>query len=192
MRKYSRMMIGIFIVTLGFLASAQNSITVSGTVIDNATVLPVEGAMVLLFGTNSYPTSSIDLSTVKLDTAITGADGTFSRTMTVESSASFLGCGIKKEGFEYMFRCVGISTTIELGITEIFRSEIEGILTRPGVSFVKNQPDAVQICSLDGKQHYNGPIALLKNTVLNRSGVAMVTFKRNNTIIDKRRLFFTR
>ena len=192
MRNSLKRIVVLFIVALGFSVVAQeDSIIVTGTVQDLSTGQPIEGAMLLFFCTNTYVTSPDNIGIYELDTAFTGADGTFSITMAPTSSA-FLGIVTRKPGYEDGFKFQGVSTTNDLGIIELVKKEIEGILIRQNIPLLKNRPNTMRICSLDGKLLYDGPVASIKNTALNRSGVAMVTLMRNNAIIDRKQIFLTR
>lgn len=126
MAKYSKVMFGLFIVTLAFLASAQltRTITVTGTVQDSATGSPVAGALVLLLDTNTIAIDLTNIAGLKLDSTVTGADGKFSYSMTVSTNNLILGYAVFKQGYQLKFSAAGIlSTTVNLGIIKLVKSD---------------------------------------------------------------------
>jgi hypothetical protein len=95
---------GVMILLTVFAASAAvRAVTVSGTVLDSASMQPVPQAMVVFhdMATLSIDTSNLAnfLSTLKLDTAYTGTDGKFSYSLKINPSSLIILCGALKQGY---------------------------------------------------------------------------------------------
>lgn len=125
MRKYLAAKAVLFIITVAFLANAQvpRTITVSGMVQDSATRLPVAGALVLLFDTNTIAIDPSALLNYKLDSTVSGTDGKFSYSMRVATNATLLGYAVAKQGYQTAYSATGIlSLTVNLGVIKIAAS----------------------------------------------------------------------
>jgi hypothetical protein len=151
MTKYSKMMAGFFIIMLAFLANAQltRTITVTGTIQDSASGLPLAGALVMLLDTNTIPADIpgfiANIGNLKLDSTVSGADGQFSYVMTVSTSNFILGYAVLKQDYQLKFSAAGIlSTTVNLGIIKIAKSDagLKDTLTVMGrvLDFITNVP----------------------------------------------------
>lgn len=108
-------MTGLFIAALAGFAGAQTRNTiVTGTVVDSATGLPVPGALVLFYDSDSIPADIPAFmnnfishpENFQFDTTITGADGRFSDTIAISTKTVVLVCGVIKPGYmlKYDFR----------------------------------------------------------------------------------------
>lgn len=124
MERYSKMMVSFFMVTLAIFASVQvpRTITVTGTVQDSATGLPVAGALVLLLDTTTIPTDLSNLTGLKFDTTVSGADGKFSYSMNIAPASVILGYAVVKQGYQIKISASLIlptATTVAIGIIKI-------------------------------------------------------------------------
>jgi hypothetical protein len=108
---------------MGFSFAAQRTVTVSGVVVDSVTGQPVPNAIVLLLDTNITDITqidSVDINTLKPDTAFTSTDGSFSKTITTAATNLILAYMIVKEGYAiYLTGTIMLSTTINLGTIKL-------------------------------------------------------------------------
>jgi hypothetical protein len=111
----------LFVFSLFMVVSAvQRTITISGTVVDSVTGLPVQDAIVLLFDTQSLNIDTSNLSTLPFDTAFTAANGTFSRTITAPQTNLILVYAVTKTGYSLYYSGTALlSTTVNLGTIKI-------------------------------------------------------------------------
>jgi hypothetical protein len=105
--------VGLLAATPLFASPTTSSVAVTGQVVDSATGAPIGGAKVLvtalsqtqmimlIFSTD--PLGSLFNMNLKLDTAYTGADGTYSKSIKVDSTAYLIGGIAIKPGYQVSF-----------------------------------------------------------------------------------------
>jgi hypothetical protein len=112
----------------GFSFAAQRNVTVSGVVVDSVTGQPIPNAIVLLLDTNITDVSqvdSIDITKLKPDTAITTANGVFSKTITTTMTNFILAYMVIKEGYSVIINgTIMLSTTIDLDTIKLVPTDI--------------------------------------------------------------------
>ena len=127
----------LFISGLFFMSSAlTRSITVTGTIVDSSSKLPVSQAMILLFDTSTINIDPSNLGALKLDTAFSGTDGKIQYQMTVSTKSFILGYGVLKLGYYIKYSAAGfLSTTVDLGTIQISKidASVKDTLTVSGI-----------------------------------------------------------
>ena len=98
--------ISLLVAALLFSASGKD-ITVTGKVVDT-TGAGIAGAIILLTGDAEALNNPLD-SNVNIDTAYSGNDGSFTKTMTVPDDAFFLFYGVAKSNYKLKLGAGGIS-----------------------------------------------------------------------------------
>lgn len=125
MKTHCKVLMGIFIVTLAFIANAQRTIIVTGTVQDSISGSPVAGALVLLLDTNTLSIDMTNLTGLKFDSTVSGADGKFTYTMKISASAFILGYAVVAQGYQLKYNGAGIpstATAVDLGTIKLASS----------------------------------------------------------------------
>lgn len=118
--KLSTILTTLAVAGLFSVASAQTTITVSGTVKDSATGQPIAQATILLTATDvtTLMLSQGSLTNLKFDTVYTGADGSFSRAIHATATQNILGWMVTKTGYQMKYSIypfTATTTTISLG-----------------------------------------------------------------------------
>lgn len=105
-----RISTGLILALAGLALAIQpvTFFTISGVVVDSATGLPVQNAIVLLYDTRTLNIDTSDLSTLELDTAFTGSDGSFSKVISVPMGNLLLVYAAVKDGYSLYFNGTGL------------------------------------------------------------------------------------
>lgn len=140
----------VLFVFLGLQAQAQDEITVSGTVTDEATGTPIPGANVIIKGTSTGTSTDFD--------------GLYQITATSGDVLVFSYIGFKSQEFT-----VGDQTTIDVALIEDFTQLDEVTITGIGYGTVERREITSAVASVDTKDfnkgNINNPAELLQGKV---------------------------
>ena len=126
----------LFLLTMFFslpAASAQqaqqDTIIVSGKVVDSITNAPISNATLLLYATASINISPNNLGDLKLDTVYSDANGNFSHSMSVVQNAFILAYGVIKQDYQIKYSLAGILLqfkikTVNLGTIKLSKVDV--------------------------------------------------------------------
>jgi len=111
------------------VAAQQDTIFVSGKVVDSITGAPIPNATLLLYATASYNISPNNLGDLKLDTVYSDANGDISHTMSVIQNAFILVYGVIKQDYQIYYSVAGIQLqfniiTVNLGTIKLQKVDV--------------------------------------------------------------------
>jgi hypothetical protein len=137
-----------------WMNSRKDTLTITGTLIDSATLSPMPGCFIYINGLGGWDTAG--------NTSVSGADGKFSKKVIIASLVKTLAYTVVKEQdmswLKSGMRQYATSKQISLGTMRL-PTQMSGILTNNVI--VRSQPGAkgLKIYTISGGLLYSGPVS---------------------------------
>jgi hypothetical protein len=164
-------------------ASAKDTITVSGKVVDSVTNQPIGGALVAMSGLGGIDTAG--------NRVLTNTDGTFSKQVIISklNNSSIVAYVATAVGYTpKVGQGTAANKVLDVG-TILLVSAGSAVVQGRGMSFVKKSADRMAVYSLTGKLLYAGPVLPLESVMRKHRGAIIVDLKRNSTVVERKKIF---
>jgi hypothetical protein len=161
--------------------ATKDTITVSGKVVDSATGSGIPGAIIGISGG--------DLDTTGKSFA-TDASGNFTRQVIINKigSSTIVGYIAYKDGYTpAMGQKTATGKTVDLGIITLSRNTPVLWKAQSRV-WLQNNPTSMALYSLNGRRLSTGRVAPLNRLSLHSTNAALVEFRHNGSIIDRKKV----